>query len=1589
MNDDLIIQALGGKPGDVLVRNPDGSATLQEGPKPSNPSVTNQLDMIGQAANNALNAFGLGAAYDTAKGAVDVAQGKDTLGNKLNAGLLGFRQGVLPAGGAVAGGMAGAKVPGPPLVKIIGGLVGSIAGGIGAGRAQDVVQKEFFPQASAEYEQAAQQFPWSTRIGGLVPSALTGRFGLDNVKSVARVARNVARTSPTVALREAVASGDAANAINAAAGVGIPTAAAYNQYKATGEFDPSVVLDVAAGVGQTGFNKPLSKALGIPYGPAYQAQTAEQLRQGLDKLAPLNVDTAQLNPYDIPLASEVSKDAIEMGITEPDKLAADMGKGREKAYATGKANVSTMEETLPPLDKQPIADQRKMEAQRIAAQKQLEEAELNRRTDYERTQLGRTAADVGRNPSIKPEDIANILHAEGLTDAEKLAKLQGLTAPTIENRYTPDAPHTPIVPDNPATVQQQLELALDPASARKAVLLTPGTQMPGQLPVRLRSVETPHGEVVYNPDKISLKEIYAAAQGDEFDARILGMSQFSKPGDPEAVAVTTARKNQPNVQAEAAAGEGIPAAVAAAEKANPGEPVSIKPPEQVLEERQQPGLSGDDVNLSAKGYGEDEIAGRVGDKRANLLGGISRSLEAGGHEVTVQPTENLYTTPEDSRPRFGLQSGNRVEYGTSAHAAPHEAVHAIYEGLPKSEQARLDAAVTRSPEFQRAVADDPGLTPKEFLAQRGSVELVRQIQEKDFGLWRDLAMQVRRMFNMDTPQDAMRFINNAFTAGADRPGGSLNVNQPKPLKQVGPTYQRFPGYDKAKGVFAKEVETNAKGANVPKAVEPETDPEVNYSTPVKGPKVPDDFKTSDVRGFSLIDRISNAPLRQSANEAQAEKSRLLGYGYKAVRDNKAALKEADLDKMADAFNGKAPPLTDPASQAVYKMFRTAADWINSNGPARQITPKNGYVPQMFHPEVRQVFKDAVNSPDAKAIKAALVAHYQKAMSRSEAVKAVDELATAIHTNPSYDPSTDFGPLHKAAGMGLPAEVAAPSGVIRIRDNDMLRVAQTYFARAATDLAYHNAITKRFGANGGELSKGNFQRWRQSFTGQPESDADQLLRSSMRAGSSVVVSTLSGLNNIVAIPQQAMAFTGKYGPFTTAAALIDTITAPRASHEASIAAGHTRPGQNDMTFKQTRDTNLAAAVLDASADTMRLITGSTALENISRAWTYNIGKRAARNMIDAGDHDKMLRLGVQPSDPKAEEKLAASIANHIEGTYDGRELPGPLVEGKLGALLSIHKWSIEKMNSAYKDLYVPATKGDLWPLLWTVAMAAGVTIPAAKELKEAVNRKKGAPELEEINAAEKVTGKKDWLARTAWLTQLLSMASIAGYASQAANAATQTAAGRKDQNLVFVPLSELAGEELSNLVGNASQALRKGEDLDTIGPQFAKDLLKIMVQGSQAVLNRLPGQEANVKAASDNRDLAVYNNLVNKKMPSEARANDLDGALEREFKQEQDPVKAGELLRKIADRYREKFKDDPFMLAAKLRSLREMNGIGFPTEGNEAGRYKQYLDEAYGPEGSSNRVRRAAYRDALNRGKVEALDKGGMKPPPDKPNPFRK
>ena len=155
-----------------------------------------------------------------------------------------------------------------------------------------------------------------------------------------------------------------------------------------------------------------------------------------------------------------------------------------------------------------------------------------------------------------------------------------------------ETPRIPHVPDTYETVKAQMDLALDPASGRKAVLFGKGRETP-PVPVRLRRVTTPHGDVVYNPAKITAEEVLAAGSGQEFDARVLGMSQQTKPG--EAAGVLVSGKN--NAQAEVVSAEGVPAAVEAALKADESAAPELRDPETVIEDRQtQPGLSPEDVS---------------------------------------------------------------------------------------------------------------------------------------------------------------------------------------------------------------------------------------------------------------------------------------------------------------------------------------------------------------------------------------------------------------------------------------------------------------------------------------------------------------------------------------------------------------------------------------------------------------------------------------------------------------------------------------------------------------------------------------------------------------------------------------------------------------------------------------------------------------------------------------------------------------------------------------------------------------------------------------------------------------------------------
>ena len=148
----------------------------------------------------------------------------------------------------------------------------------------------------------------------------------------------------------------------------------------------------------------------------------------------------------------------------------------------------------------------------------------------------------------------------------------------------------PPVPEPPNVLDEQVRLALDPASTRAAVLVTPGATVSNT--GGLLSVDTEHGTVLYNPQKTTAQAVAQAGAGDVFDGTLLGMS--GQPAAPSTVAVTTSTPSAKNVVSELVQPGGEAAAVAAQQQSVPGGTTEIVPAAQVIEERKSGKVSRQD-----------------------------------------------------------------------------------------------------------------------------------------------------------------------------------------------------------------------------------------------------------------------------------------------------------------------------------------------------------------------------------------------------------------------------------------------------------------------------------------------------------------------------------------------------------------------------------------------------------------------------------------------------------------------------------------------------------------------------------------------------------------------------------------------------------------------------------------------------------------------------------------------------------------------------------------------------------------------------------------------------------------------------------
>lgn len=207
-----------------------------------------------------------------------------------------------------------------------------------------------------------------------------------------------------------------------------------------------------------------------------------------------------------------------------------------------------------------------------------------------------TAAPLADTSDLLPETTAVVDRMDEIITPPAALTAEDIAAIPVMRPGEASETGTPI-PEDPAALAEQIRLTADPASSKAATLITPGEEIPDELPEGLMQVKTPHGWVVFNPDKVSPEDVAAAGAGDRFDGTILGMADDGKAPTEGTHVVTTSTPDAKNVVTEIvpdapdAPGTPDPAAVevaaAAQAAAVPGGTTEVKPAIEVAKERKE------------------------------------------------------------------------------------------------------------------------------------------------------------------------------------------------------------------------------------------------------------------------------------------------------------------------------------------------------------------------------------------------------------------------------------------------------------------------------------------------------------------------------------------------------------------------------------------------------------------------------------------------------------------------------------------------------------------------------------------------------------------------------------------------------------------------------------------------------------------------------------------------------------------------------------------------------------------------------------------------------------------------------------------
>lgn len=314
------------------------------------------------------------------------------------------------------------------------------------------------------------------------------------------------------------------------------------------------------------------------------------------------------------------------------------------------------------------------------------------------------------------------------------------------------------------------------------------------------------------------------------------------------------------------------------------------------------------------------------------------------------------------------------------------------------------------------------------------------------------------------------------------------------------------------------------------------------------------------------------------------------------------------------------------------------------------------------------------------------------------------------------------------------------------------------------------------------------------------------------------------------------------------------------------------------------------------------------------------------------------------------RLASSAISRIQGTGDGRTMPKWMQgDNELSGFFRLSHWSISQTNRFFKDIWEPATRGEIKPLITSLfgSVVGGYMI---KELREKLQGKSSQiPSLADVEASSRgVVGNAGPIAYN--VMAALTYAGFGGMLSVFSKMPIDMAYKNQAQGMIF-PLDEWASDTAKTISNMTTAAVNDPNFNWFHATQYAvAHELTSNFQMGRIIYNQMinngmiTGTLAEKKILTDKLNQLRRFDMV-EGLPYNAideSGNPYMNMEQKIFKVEQDPEKFAPMIVPLINNIMAAYSDKPDVMMSKLKALKQNQYTTFPSLEDTPISFMKYL-----------------------------------------------